>query len=147
MYTFSSLTQLRVFFSECSTIPLRTQQRENKYFLTQKDTACHLTQSHFCAMIVCLTVSACNCASPHSQCMTSHRSLWDQLVAPTKFNVFGSLKCVIVAAGRFNFCAREQPHAPRKSYCEEAKEQRLKTCKSPSLMVFKLWHPSLSESR
>lgn len=80
-------------------------------------------------------VSPCHDTSSHSQCMTSHWSPRVQVATPTKFNVFGSLKCVIVAAGSFTFCATEQPHAPRKSYCEEAKEQRLKTCKSPSLMA------------
>lgn len=126
----------------CWNSSFRPQQRENK-------TSGYVpsAQSHFWAMILCVTVSACFCASSHSQCMTSHRSLWAQLTAPTKFNVFGSLKCVIVAAGRFNFCAREQPHAPRKSYCEGAKEQRLKTCKSSPLMASKLWHPSLSDSQ
>lgn len=79
--------------------------------------------------------------------MTSLWALWDQPEAPTKFNVFGSLKCVIVGAGSFNFCATEQLCGLRKSYCEEAKEQRLKTCKSFSLMPFKLWHPSLSNSQ
>lgn len=98
------------------------------------------------AWILCVTVSSRHCVSSHSQCMTSHRALWDQPDAPTKFNVFGSLKCVIVGAGSFNFCAAEQLCGLRKSYCEEAKEQRLKTCKSFSLMPFKLWHPSLSNS-
>lgn len=95
---------------------------------------------------MCVTVSSHHCVSSHSQCMTSHWVLWDQPEAPTKFNVFGCLKSVIVGAGSFNFCATEQLCGLRKSYCEEAKEQRLKTCKSFSLMPFKLWHPSLSNS-
>lgn len=104
------------------------------------------TSVRFQAMISCVTVSTCHCASSHSQCMTSPQSLWDLPSAPTKFNVFGRLKCLIVAAGSFHFCATEKLHGIRKSYCEKAKEQRLKTCKSSSVMASKLWHPSLSNS-